>query len=85
MRSCSWQLLAPTATATTSVAAPASLSLMASSMAISQKGLTAIFTLARSMPVLSGLTRTFTFASTTRFTGTNTFMRTPSQRFASLL
>src|SRR5207253_11203841 len=40
-----------------------------------------IFTLAMSTPVLSDLTRTFTLKSTTRFTGTRTFIvRAPSER-----
>ena len=33
------------------------------------------------MPVLSGLTRTLTLASTTRFTGTSTFIYPSSQVF----
>ena len=49
-------------------------------MAISQNGLTAILTLVRSMPLPSGLIRTLTFASTTRFTGTSTFMNMLSAR-----
>ena len=71
---CSWLEVPPTETAMTSVATPASCSRTASSMAISQNGLTAILTLVRSMPLPSGFIRTLTFASTTRFTGTSTFM-----------
>ena len=67
----------PHETATTSVARPASFRRTASSTAISSNGLMAIFTLARSTPVLSGLTRTLTLASTTRFTGTRIFMSVP--------
>src|SRR5712692_6620516 len=65
---------APIDTHTISVALPPSFRRSASSTAISSKGFIAILTLARSTPEPSGFTRTFTFASTTRFTGTNTFI-----------
>jgi len=60
VRKISWLLAGPTVTATISVAAPASLSRMASSTAISSNGLMLILTLAMSTPDLSGLTRTLT-------------------------
>src|SRR6056300_2118846 len=50
---------------------------IASSTAISQKGLIAIFALARSTPVPSDFTLTFTYASTTRLIATRTFMDSP--------
>ena len=57
---CSWESVLPTEIAITSSAFPASFILTASSKAISQKGLTDIFTLLRSTFVLSanGLTLT---------------------------
>ena len=58
--SCSCAFSAPTVTAIISVAEPASLSLTASSTAISQKGLMAIFTLLRSTPDSSAFGLTFT-------------------------
>ena len=58
----------------TSVATPFSFRRTASSTAISSKGFMLILTLAMSTPVLSDLTRTFTLKSTTRLTGTRTFM-----------
>ena len=64
----------PIETATISVALPASLSRTASSTAISSNGFIDILTLASSTPEPSALTRTFTFLSTTRFTGTRIFM-----------
>ena len=66
--------ISPLLTAMTSVTTPFSLSRTASSTAISSKGFMLIFTLAMSTPVLSDLTRTFTLKSTTRLTGTRTFM-----------
>src|SRR5262245_7392289 len=64
----------PTETATISVALPASFSRIASSTAISSNGFIDILTLASSTPEPSALTRTFTLKSTTRLTGTRTFM-----------
>ena len=61
-------------TATTSSATPFSFSRTASSTAISQNGLMDIFTLARSTPVWSGLTRALMLESITRLTGTRTFI-----------
>ena len=57
-----------------SLTVPASRSRSASSTAISSKGFIDILTLASSTPEPSALTRTFTLKSTTRFTGTRTFM-----------
>ncbi len=65
----------PIDTATISVAAPFSFSRIASSTAISSKGFIDILTFANSTPEPSALTRTLTLKSTTRLTGTNTFMR----------
>jgi hypothetical protein len=62
-------------TATISVASPFSFRRTASSTAISSKGFIDIFTLAVSTPEPSGLTRTLTLKSTTRFTGTRIFMK----------
>ena len=59
---------------TISETVPFSFKRTASSTAISQNGLIDILTLVRSTPVLSGLTRTLTLASTTRFTATRAFM-----------
>ena len=64
----------PSDTATISVAFPASFNRTASSVAISQKGFIDIFTFCVSTPVPSDFTRTFTFASITRFTATRTFI-----------
>src|ERR1051326_8877307 len=64
----------PIETQTISVALPCSLSRIASSTAISSKGFIDILTLASSTPEPSALTRTFTLKSTTRFTGTRSFM-----------
>src|SRR4029079_5850726 len=64
----------PIEIATISVAAPFSLSRIASSTAISSKGFIDILTLASSAPEPSALTRTLTLKSTTRLTGTNIFM-----------
>ncbi len=58
----------------TSVATPFSFNRTASSTAISSKGFIDILTLAVSTPDPSGLTRTLTLKSTTRLTGTRTFM-----------
>ena len=57
---CSWDAESPTDTATTSSASPDSLSLTASSIAISQKGLIAIFALLKSGPLSSALALTLT-------------------------
>lgn len=54
-----WLAFGPIDTATTSFATPFSLSLTASSTAISQKGFMLIFTFALSTPEPSGLTRIF--------------------------
>ena len=67
-------LAEPMETTTTSAAVPFSLRRTASSTAISSKGFIDIFTLARSIPDPSGFTRILTLKSTTRLTGTNTFM-----------
>ena len=64
----------PMETMTTSLALPASFSFTAASTAISSKGFMDILTLARSTPLWSAFTRTFTLKSTTRLTGTRTFM-----------
>ena len=64
----------PIDTQTISVALPASLSLIASSTAISSNGFIDILTLASSTPEPSALTRIFTSLSTTRFTGTRIFI-----------
>jgi Arm DNA-binding domain len=58
----------------TSVATPASLRCTASSTAISSNGFVDIFTFAKSTPVPSDFTRTFTLYSTTLVTGTTIFM-----------
>src|SRR5437667_5133598 len=79
VRSVSWHAATPQDTATTSVAMPASFRRTASSTAISSKGFIDIMTLARSTPVPSDLTRTLTLKSTTRLTGTRTFMRMSSE------
>src|SRR5262249_42717 len=64
----------PIDTATISVAAPFSFRRIASSTAISSNGFIDILTLASSTPDPSALTRTFTLKSTTRLTGTRTFI-----------
>ena len=74
VRNVSWQAVGPHDTAMTSVALPASFCFRASSTAISQKGFMDIFTLASSTPLWSAFTRTLTLKSTTRFTGTRSFM-----------
>ena len=60
LRNVSWACFGPMDTATTSVATFFSLSWIASSQAISQKGFMDIFTLASSTPLLSPATRTRT-------------------------
>ncbi len=60
VRSVSWQAAVPAETAITSVAFPASFSLIASSTPISSKGFMDILTLASSTPVASALTRILT-------------------------
>src|SRR2546428_3899950 len=72
-RRVSWQAATPIETATTSLTVPASLSLTASSMAISSKGLIDIFRPAMSTAVPSDLMRTLTLGSTTRLTATRAF------------
>ena len=57
---------------------------IAASTAISQKGFIAILTLASSTPDPSLFTRTFTFASMTRLTGTKTFMAFPGVGWVAL-
>jgi len=57
-----------------SVTTAFSFSRTASSTAISSKGFIDILTLAVSTPDPSGLTRTLTLKSTTRLTGTRTFI-----------
>src|SRR5262245_20409333 len=64
----------PIDTATISVAWPFSFRRIASSTAISSKGFIAILMLARSTPEPSGLTRTLTLKSITRFTATSSFL-----------
>src|ERR1700694_1961378 len=71
----------PIETTTTSVALPASLSRRASSTAISSNGFIDILTLDSSTPDPSLLTRTLTLKSTTRFTGTRTFIDPLSLEF----
>src|SRR5262249_12475432 len=73
----------PIETQTISVALPCSLSRIASSTAISSKGFIDILTFASSTPEPSALTRTLTLKSTTRFTGTSSFMNVRSQRAAA--
>src|SRR3974390_1131323 len=70
----------PIGPAAISVALPASLSRIASSTAISSNGFIDILTLASSTPVPSDFTRIFTSLSTTRLTGTRTFMAHKLQR-----
>ncbi len=60
VRSVSWHLASPSETATTSLALPASLRRIASSLAISSNGFIDIFTFAVSTPLPSALTRIFT-------------------------
>jgi hypothetical protein len=60
VRSVSWHCVTPQETAITSVTAPFSFNLTASSMAISSKGFMLIFTFAMYTPVPSDFTRTFT-------------------------
>ena len=74
VRSVSWHAASPQDTATISVAIPFSFHRTASSTAISSNGFIDIFTFAVSTPEPSGLTRTLTLKSTTRLTGTRTFM-----------
>src|SRR5207253_6040647 len=75
----------PIDTTTTSVVLPASFRRSASSTAISSNGFIDIFTLASSTPVPSLLTRTLTLKSTTRFTGTRTFIDPLSLEFWGLV
>src|SRR5206468_11377516 len=74
VRNVSWQAVTPQDTATISVTMPFSFSRTASSTAISSNGFIDILTLAVSTPEPSDLTRTLTLKSTTRLTGTRTFM-----------
>src|SRR6266702_2743559 len=74
VRSVSWHASTPHETAITSVAAPASFRRTASSTLISSNGFIESFTLAMSTALPSAFTRTLTFASTTRLTGTSTFI-----------
>jgi hypothetical protein len=74
VRKVSWHAAIPQETATISLAMPFSFRRTASSTAISSKGFIDIFTLARSTPLPSGLTRTLTLKSTTRLTGTRIFI-----------
>ncbi len=60
VRMVSWAWIGPIDTATISLAAPFSLSRIASSTAISQNGFIDILTLARSTPLWSDLTRALT-------------------------
>ena len=60
VRSVSWFCFTPIETATTSSACPASFKRIACSTAISSKGFIDIFTLAKSTPLPSAFTRTFT-------------------------
>ena len=60
VRRVSWHFSTPIDTTITSSTLPASLSLIASSTAISSNGFIDIFTFARSTPLPSDLTRTFT-------------------------
>ena len=60
VRKVSWHLASPSETATTSSAVPASLSRIASSLAISSNGFIDILTLAVSTPEPSVLTRILT-------------------------
>jgi len=60
VRRVSWHWVTPQDTAMISVTTPFSLSLTASSTAISSKGFMLIFTLAMSTPVPSDFTRTLT-------------------------
>ena len=76
VRSVSWHAASPQDTTTISVAIPFSFHRTASSTAISSNGFIDILTLAVSTPEPSGLTRTLTLKSTTRLTGTRSFMRT---------
>ena len=82
MRRVSAQRASPRDTATTSAATPCSFSRIASSHAISSNGFIDIFTFAMSTPLPSDLTRTFTLKSTTRFTGTNSFMLSSNSSFS---
>jgi hypothetical protein len=74
VRSVSWHAVMPHDTATISVTIAFSLSRTASSTAISSNGFIDILTFAVSTPEPSGLTRTLTLKSTTRLTGTRTFI-----------
>jgi hypothetical protein len=60
VRRVSWHWVTPQDTAITSLATPFSFKRTASSIAISSKGFMLIFTLARSTPLPSLLTRTLT-------------------------
>jgi hypothetical protein len=74
VRSVSWQACTPQDTTTTSDTEPASFKRTASSTLISSKGFIDSFTFAMSTALPSAFTRTLTFASTTRLTGTRTFI-----------
>ncbi len=74
VRNVSWQACSPQDTTTTSEATPASFKRTASSTLISSKGFIDSFTFAMSTALPSAFTRTLTFASTTRLTGTSTFI-----------
>src|SRR5687767_373681 len=74
VRKVSCALAGPIDTATTSVATPFSLRRVASSTAISSNGFMLIFTLARSIPEPSILTRGLTLKSITRLTATSSFI-----------
>src|SRR5258705_4181193 len=74
VRSVSWHWAPPQLTTTTSLAAPFSLSRTASSTAISSNGFMLILAFPNSTPLPSSFTRTLTLESTTRLTGTMTFI-----------
>src|SRR5205807_9731480 len=76
---------APIDITTTSLALPASFRRRASSTAISSNGFIDILTLLSSTPEPSLLTRTLTLKSTTRFTGTRTFIDPLSLEFWGLI
>eukprot|EP01022_Parablepharisma_sp_SALTPOND_P004193 TRINITY_DN118_c0_g1_i10.p1 TRINITY_DN118_c0_g1~~TRINITY_DN118_c0_g1_i10.p1 ORF type:complete len:1227 (-),score=392.65 TRINITY_DN118_c0_g1_i10:741-4421(-) len=80
VRRVSWHWVTPAETAITSVTLPPSFRRTASSTAISSNGFIDILTLAISTPLPSLLTRTLTLQSTTRLTGTNTFIAWPLQK-----
>ncbi len=73
VRSCSCATLPPTLTSTTSAPPCFSLIRSASSMAISQNGLTTYLTLSVTIPVPSGRTLIVAFGSGTRFAATRIF------------